>query len=143
MKSILALFLSLAFVFVAADSMADKWWYFAGENEPLYGTWINMDYSSRPPQKMVINPDGTGWASSLADATTPSWRTKSLIIAKWEDSEGNIMYKTHWVGDWREEGFSLIRISNSGKTLEFVFGRDKRPEKIDPNNINYRKYTRK
>jgi hypothetical protein len=53
------------------------------------------------------------------------------------------MYKDHWVGDWGEEGYSLLRVSNSGNTLEYVFDNDKHPDKIDPKHVYYRKYTRK
>ena len=143
MKSILALILSLTIVFVAGDTMANEWWYFAGDNEPLYGTWINMDYhGSRPPQKIIFNPDGTGGSSSSVDLD-PHYKIRYLITAKWTDPEGNIMYKEHWVGDWREQGYSLIKISNSGNTLEYVFDNDKYPKEIDPKDSYYRKYTRK
>ncbi len=66
-----------------------------------------------------------------------------LITGKWTNPEGNIMYKDHWVGDWGEEGYSLSKISNSGKTLEYVSDRYKHPNKIDPKHPFYRKYTRK
>jgi len=142
MKSILAWILSLTFLFAATDSIADKWWYFAGDNEPLYGTWINMEYYSSPPQKVIYNPDGTG-GSSVSIDLDPSYEIKYLITGKWTDPEGNIMYKIHWIGSWREEAFSLIRISNSGNTLEYVFDHEKHPDKIDPSHEFYRKYTRK
>lgn len=102
-----------------------------------------MDYhGSRPPQKIIINPDGTGGSSSSVDLD-PIYKSRYLITAKWTDLEGNIMYKEHWVGDWREQGYSLIKISNSGNTLEYVFDNDKYPKEIDPKNSYYRKYTRK
>ena len=142
MKSILVWILSLTFLFAATDSIADKWWYFAGDNEPLYGTWINMEYYSRPPQKVIYNPDGTGGSSPSVDLD-PSYKIKYLITGKWTDQENNIMYKLHWIGSWREEAFSLIRISNSGNTLEHVFDHEKHPDKIDPSHEFYRKYTRK
>ena len=145
MKSILTWILSLALVFAAADSMAfnaDKWFHFAGDNEELYGTWINMDYTGRPPQKTVFNPDGTAGSSASVDFD-PYWKIRYLIVGKWTDSEGNIMYKSHWVGNWREEGFSLYKISNSGDTLEYVFDHDDYPKEIDPKHTYYRKYNRK
>jgi hypothetical protein len=102
-----------------------------------------MDYRDIPPQKIIFNSDGTGGSSSWADSKEPTYRTKILITGKWTDSEGNIMYKDHWVGDWGEEGYSLLKISNSGNTLEYVFDSDKHPNKIDPKHSYYRKYTRK
>ena len=59
------------------------------------------------------------------------------------DSEGNIIYRSHWVGDWTEEAYQLSKISNSGNTLEYVFDHDKYPKEVDPKHIYYRKYTRK
>ena len=80
MKSILAWILSLTFVVVATDSIADKWWYFAGDSEPFYGTWINMDYGGRPAQKKVYNPDGTGWSTSQDSSGMHRWRTKFPLL---------------------------------------------------------------
>ena len=143
MKLILALILSITFTVFTADSIAGERGYFANDNEPLYGTWINMDYSGRPPQKIVFNSDGTGGSSSQVDSSDLTWKFKTLITGKWTDSDGNIMYKDHWVGDWGEEGYSLLKISNSGNTLEYVFDGDKQPNKIDPKHSYYRIYTRK
>ena len=142
MKSILAWILSLTLLLAATNSIAGKWWYFAGDNEPLYGTWVNMEYYSRPPQKVIYNPDGTGGSSVSVDSD-PSYKIRYLITGKWTDPENNIMYKIHWIGSWREEAFSLIRISNSGNTLEHVFDHEKHPDKIEPSHEFYRKYTRK
>jgi hypothetical protein len=143
MKSILPWILSLILVFVAVDSMAAEWWYFAGDNEELYGTWINMDYDSNiPSQKVVFNSDGTGGGSSSVDFDL-SWKIRYLLTGKWTDSEGNIMYKSHWVGTGRSQGFSLLKISNSGTTLEYTYLKNEYPEEIDPKHTHYRKYTRK
>ena len=81
MKSILAGFLSLTILFLTSDSMAEMSFYFAGDNEPLYGTWINLDYPGNPPQVMIYNSDGTGeWSKSVY--LDPIWKTKFLISAK-------------------------------------------------------------
>ena len=143
MKSILVLVLGAVLITFTADVLAGETEYFAKDNEPLYGTWINMDYDTRPPQKLVYNPDGTAWSSMLAKSKKPEWRIKYLIIGKWKDSNGNIMYKSHWVGDWGEEAFQLSRISNSGNTLEYMFSHDDYPKEINPEDFFYRKYTRK
>lgn len=142
MKSILALILSITLMAFTADAFAGERGYFAKDKEELYGTWINMEYGDRPAQKVVYNPDGTGGGASSINIE-PYWKFRYLITGKWTDPEGNIMYKEHWVGDWREEAYSLIKISNSGKTLEMVSDPDKYPSEIDPKNNLYRKYTRK
>ena len=143
MKSLLALILSITLVAFTADAFAGENAYFAKDNEPLYGTWINMDYRSRPAQKITFNSNGTVGASYQAASIEPNRRMKYLITGKWTDSKGNIMYKEHWVGNWGEEAYSLIKISNSGNTLEYVFDHDKYPKEVDPKHIYYRKYTRK
>ena len=148
MKSILAWVLSLILVAFTVDAFAGEKAYFAGDNEPLYGTWINMNYSGMPPPVIVFNPDGTGGSMGQADSNKFISRFKSLITRKWTDDEGNIMYKEHFVGSWKKEGlkaegFTLFKVSNSGDTLEYVFESDKYPEKIDPSHSHYRKYTRK
>ena len=144
MKSILAWILSLTIMFVAPNSMADTSFYFAGDSEPLYGTWINMEYHGIPAQVLIYNPDGTGEASNSVHLD-PLWKIRYLITGKGVDPEGNIIYKIHWIGNWKwqPEGFSLYKISNSGNTLEYVYDSDKYPKEIDPKDSKYRKYTRK
>ena len=143
MKSIFVLVLGVVLITCTAGVLAGETAYFAKDNEPLYGTWINMDYDTRPPQKLVFNPDGTAWSSMIASSEKPDWRIKYLITGRWEDANGNIMYKSHWIGDWGEEAFQLSRISNSGNILEYMFSHDDYPKEIRPEDFFYRKYTRK
>jgi hypothetical protein len=143
MKSLLALLLSATLVALAADVIAGEFRYFAGEDEELYGEWVNMNYGARPLQKWVFNPDGTAWACSRADLDAPEHRMRYLITGKWEDPNGNIMYKSHWIGSWGAEAFQLSRISDSGNKLEYVFHHKDYPKEIDPKNVYYRVYTRK
>ena len=142
MKSTLALILIVTLLAFTTDSIAGERGYFAKDNEELYGTWINMDYSGSPPQIIFFNPDGTG-AHSYSVKVDPAYKSKYLVTGKWTDQKGNIMYKTHWVGNWKAEGYSLIKISNSGTTLELVFDQNESPKEIDSDHVFYRKYTRK
>ena len=141
MKLILALILSVALLAFTVDSIAGERGYFAKDNEELYGTWINMEYKGMVPQKIVRKPDGTSEIFISADLKKPSYKARYLITGKWKDSDNNIWYKIHWVGEWSTEGYSLLKISNSGKSLEYVTD-TKYPTEIDPKNIHYRKYTR-
>jgi hypothetical protein len=141
MKSILALILSATLLAFTADSIAGEWGYYAKDNEELYGTWINLEYKGMPAQKIVRKPDGTSEIFMSANLKKPSYKGRYLITGKWTDSDNNIWYKVHWVGEWREEGYSLLKISNSGKSLESVTD-TKYPTGIDPKNNLYRKYTR-
>ena len=144
MKLILALILNLTLViFIATDGIAGEWGYFAKDNEEFYGTWINIDYQSgMPAHKLVYKPDGTIDVFTVPNIKLPNYKGRYLITGKWTDSENNIWYKVHWVrGGGHGEGYSLCMISNSGKTMEFVFD-TKYPSEIDPKNNLYRKYTR-
>lgn len=143
MKSIIVLVLILIFSTFAIDVYAGEDYYFARDDEELYGTWINLYYGTNPPQKLVYNPNGTGWSATNANSKLPTWKIRYLITGRWKDSQGNIMYKTHWVGSWGKAGYSLCRISNSGKTLEYMNSHNDYPKEIDPKSSYYRKYNRK
>jgi hypothetical protein len=143
MKSNIALILSLILFTFAITVFAGEDYYFARDDEELYGTWINLYYGTNPPQKLVYNPNGTGWSATNANSKLPTWKIRYLITGRWKDSQGNIMYKIHWVGSWGKAGYSLCRISNSGKTLEYMNSHNDYPKEIDPNSSCYRKYNRK
>jgi len=143
MKSIIVLVSSLILCTFAIDVIAGENYYFAEDDEALYGTWVNLYYGTNPLQKLVYNPNGTGWGATNANSESPVWKIRYLITGKWKDSQGNIMYKTHWVGSEGNAGYSLYKISNSGKTLEYMNSHTDYPEEIDPKSSYYRKYFRK
>jgi hypothetical protein len=143
MKSFLALILSVTFVAIAANVIAGERGYFATDNEPIYGTWVNMDYTMNPAKRLVCKPDGTIEYYDNVDLKTPNYRARYLISGKWTDKAGNIMYKMHFVGNWGGEGYALIRISNSGKTRETVVNLYAHPKEIDPNSPSYLIFYRK
>lgn len=135
MKVYLALALSIACLCFTGTTFANS--------DEIYGTWINMDYKwGRPPQKMIIKPDGTFESFMNADSKIPSWRGTAVIDKQWTDSEGNIWYESRWEGNWGESGYQLTKISNSGKTREYVFEHAGYPKEIDPKHEFYRIYTR-
>ena len=143
MKSIIAMVLSVILCAFTMSVFAGEDYYFARDDEELYGTWINLHYGTNPPQKLVYNPNGTGWSATNANSKLPAWKIRYLITGRWKDFQGNIMYETHWVGSWGKAGYSLCRISNSGKTLEYMNSHADYPKEIDPNSSNYRTYMRK
>ena len=143
MKSILVLILSIVLFAFASQVIAGEWGYFAKDQEEFYGTWVNMDYFGSTPQKIIYRPVGTFSYFRNANSEAPDNGGRYLITGKWSDSMGNLFYKSNWVGDWGEEAYQISKISNSGKTLEFVLSYDEPPRNIDPDNIWYRKYTRK
>jgi len=143
MKSILALVLSIVMFAFATQAIAGEWGYFAKDQEELYGTWVNIKYVTGIPQKIIYKPAGTFNCFKDADSKVPCEGGRYLITGKWSDSEGNIFYKSNWVGDWGEAAYQITKISDSGRTLEFVLGYDEPPRNIDTANVWYRKYTRK
>ena len=143
MKSILALILSIGIFVFATQAIAGEWGYFAKDQEELYGTWVNTKYVSSIPQMIIYKSAGTFNCFKEANSKVPCYGGRYLVTGKWTDSKGNIFYKSNWVGNWGEEAYQITKISNSGKTLEFVLGYDEPPKNIDPENIWYRKYTRK
>jgi len=143
-KLLTALALGAALMVFFGNAFAGKKAYVSKDNEELYGTWINMDYKTGdPPQKLTFKPDGTIASSIYAESRVLMWDTKLQITDKWKDSEGNIWYKGHWVANSGEEGYSLYKISNSGKTFEFIFDNNECPTKITTDHSNYRVYYRK
>jgi hypothetical protein len=143
MKSNIALVLILILFTFAINVFAGEDYYFATDEEELYGTWINLYYGTNPPQKLVYNPNGTGWGATNANSKLPDWKIRYLITDRWKDSQGNIMYRIHWIGSLGDGGYSLCRISKSGKTLEYINSHTDYPKKIDSKSSYYRKYNRK
>ena len=144
-KLLTALILGAALMVFFGNALAGEKAYVPKDNEELYGTWVNMDYKTAdPPQKLTYKSDGTIYSSIYAESRMLLWKTKFQITAKWKDSEGNIWYKGHWVVvDTGQEGFSLYKISNSGKTCEYIFAHNECPTKVDTEHRNYRIYYRK
>ena len=99
--------------------------YVAKEDEEIFGTWVNTSYRQGMGasywasywQKIVHNPDGTiegyMYAVDIAHFTGAY-----AIIAKWTDSQGNILYKlmTRW-GDKTSGETTLyeLHIAASGR----------------------------
>ena len=145
MKSLLALTLCLILVAFAADTFTNEWdkygTYVAKDTEEIYATWVNPDVKSGHPQKSIYKASGiVEWFMS-ANSTAPDYIGRYLIVNKWKDSEGNIWYKMHSVSPLYEF-FSLIKINNSGNTLEIVEDKIDYPTKIDPKHVFYDKYSR-
>ena len=113
------------------------------ESDEICFTWVNLKYTSGdPPQKLILNDDGT-FASYISKTSTDALKRGTYSIRKkWKDSEGNIWYQIKIQGPLDEREYELARISNNGNTLEYVFKYDEFPVDIKANDTNYRKYTR-
>ena len=122
---------------------------FAGENvykttdnEELFGTWVNMNYTGgMPPQMVIFKHSEAGYYMSPNDKE-PMWKAEVLLSHKWSDAKGNIWYKSQFKA-LMDSGFSLIKISNSGATLESIHSQWEYPKDLDANSGYYRVYYRK
>jgi hypothetical protein len=151
MKSLLALAISATLIFSVVNALAGEKSYVATDNEELYGTWVNTNYSAEKgwthtlhTQRIVFSDDWTFERFTWADRDVSEWKDWYKITDKWIDSEGNVWYRVHWQYFYWEH-YGLFKISDSGKKCEFVtdpieYGY---PKKIDPKTISYRIYYRK
>ena len=142
MKSLLALAFILTVVAFSGNAVAEEKAYVPKQNEELFGTWVNLDY---PPgerhQKIVVHPDGRYERFSQQWLKEPTSKFSYKITDKWTDSEGDIWYKAQ-VSNPNFESYQLHRISNSGKTMEFVRDGTNYPTEIDQDKYPYRVYNR-
>ena len=143
MKSFSRLTLSIIFVAFMANGLGGEDEYKVSENEELFGAWVLIDYKDgTPPQKLIFTI-GSYDGFYPADAKEPMWSAEYTISDKWTDAKGNVWYKVRWVIANINGGFSLYKISESGKTLEQIHSQWEYPKEMDTNNDNYRKYKRK
>ncbi len=82
------------------------------------------------------------WDCVLND-NEPMWTEEHHISNKWTDAKGNIWYKHRWKAGGMGSGFTLSKISDSGKTLEYIFSQWEYPKELDINSEYYRVYYRK
>ncbi len=136
----------LAVLIIAGSCATEKMAYVSKEYE-FYGTWVNPDYTyaDKSSSRIIINPNGKmEWYYIVAE-TTAVYSGEFVITNKWTDSKGNIWYSIIWKSDdskyWT---YALGKISNSGKTLEYVKSPNDYPKEIDPNDPRayYRIYYR-
>ena len=146
MKSFSNLIVILILVAFSGTVSAGENVYKATDNEELFGTWVNMDYQegvqTHSPQKLIIKLGECGLYLSAND-NEPMWTEEIHISHKWTDSKGNIWYKHRWKAGGMGSGFTLSKISESGKTLEYIYSQWEYPKELDINSEYYRVYYRK
>lgn len=121
--------------------------YVPKEKEELYGIWANEEYDGNyVNSRWDYNSDDT-WASYVNTTGEPVWAGQYSITEKWTDAEENVWYKIKWENKFNGgSGFGLLKISDSGETIEAAYSIGDYPTKIDPNKsfwqyggIHYRK----
>ena len=132
-------------LFAAVNLLAyEPYSYSPSEKEEIYGTWINPEYGINwVPQKVIMYPDFT-WVRFLSvNDTDPGFTGSFKLLDRWTDSEGNIWYKMLWnLENMEWKMYELVRISDSGKKLEYVFSEVDFPDEITSDHPNYRVYYR-
>ncbi len=108
--------------------------YVPKENEQIYGIWVNEEYNAtKVYARWDWNSDGT-WAGYPKTTGEPNQEGPYSITEKWTDAEGNVWYKVKWKNKWiGNTGFGLLKISDSGATIEASYLYTDYPAKIDPN----------
>jgi hypothetical protein len=143
MKFFSNLLLSLILVAFSGTVLAGENEYKATDNEDLFGTWVNIDYTDGMIAQVYIIRLGENERYSSVNDQKPMWKEESRITHKWTDAKGNIWYRARWNGGLNWSGFVLSKISESGKTLEYIFSQWEYPKELDINIENYRIYKRK
>ena len=143
MKSFSSLIVILIIVAFSGTVLAGENVYKATDNEELFGKWVNMDYKDGNHSQMIVFKLGETEAYSSANDNEPMWTEEHHISHKWTDAKGNIWYKSRWKTVAMGSGFTLFKISESGKTLEYIYSQWEYPKELDINSEYYRVYHRK
>jgi hypothetical protein len=150
-KFVSILILVLAVLSIAGSCATDKKMTMNYAKEEICGTWSNPEYkkSVGPPwPKLVKYPDGTwiiyrikgAWEEEVEtteDGFVKGSVGKYTIEDKWTDSDGTIWYKVIGTGGLAATYYELYKISNSGKTMEWIYSNYDFPSEINPNHARY------
>ena len=128
----------------------DREFFMPSSDEEIYGTWINTGYLGELTlcQKFVYNSWGYCEYYYEMESKNPGFNlvATSTLVDKWTDGGGNIWYKEfiRHRGEAGDTWYQLIKISDKGTTLEFVWNKRDFPVAADLNsgNATYRVYYR-
>jgi beta-lactamase regulating signal transducer with metallopeptidase domain len=126
----------------------DREFFMPSDNEEIYGTWVNTEYSGELswPQKYVHYTWGYCEYYNEMESKNPiiGWDFTSTLVDKWTDAQGNIWYKEFQRYNMGDRWHQLVKISNNGTTLEFIWNKRDFPVAADltPNSATYRIYYR-
>jgi hypothetical protein len=134
-------FLILALLlFIGSTGVTAQEKYIPKENEELYGTWTNKQYTGSScveSQKMVVTAHGYKFYKQMSDSV-PSVEGTMQIDSKWTDAKGNIWYRTFGTvktGEWKKfKGQWLVELSKSATVLECTWRFLYLTQEFDPAN---------
>jgi hypothetical protein len=118
----------------------------AANAEEYCGTWVNKDYNAYREKRAVLTlkPDGRFAHYDKESDAQPHSEGRVTIKERWTDSNGNIWYKVTLSPDLLgHTKYRIMKLSDSGKVLEYVWSPSEVPTKVDLNSPNYRILYRK
>ena len=129
--------LTLTILIFVGSCSTNKMAYISKEYE-IYGTWGNPDAKLVIQfGKMVFRINGVVDSYNTITSTTPMSK-KFVITNKWIDATGNVMYTIIIdMGTEIELLYGLVKISDSGKTLELSISKSDYPKEMDPDYTEY------
>jgi len=128
---VVSLFICLSYTNVAAQDVEAK----------LCGTWANMEYAEGT-QKLIISENGSYVGYAKANPTKACMQGNCKVVEKWSDSAGNRWYKSIFLSDNGEKTFCLMKVSDSGNTIECAEDSKEYPKIFSAEAYSYRKFYR-
>ncbi len=130
-RTLILVALIMAVLIIAGSCATDPMKYISKDYE-IYGTWVNPDYNNTDwHPKVVFNPNGKLDPYRAITATKTPSQSDFVITNKWIDNMGNVYY-TLILKFQSLQWYELLKISNSGKTLEINRSQSDYPKEIDP-----------
>ena len=126
----------------------DREFFVPSSSEEIFGTWINTEYSGELTwnQKYVHYSWGYCECYSEMESKNPAigFLITSTLVDKWTDAEGNIWYKEFVRYQMGDTWYQLVKISDNGTTLEYMWTKRDFPVEADlnPDNATFRIYYR-
>jgi beta-lactamase regulating signal transducer with metallopeptidase domain len=144
----ISMVLLLSVAVLPASYAKDREFYVPTQDEEIYGTWINTEYSGdlTYEQKYVQYSWGYFESYSKVGSKTPvNVNTgTSTLVDKWTDTGGNIWYKEYVRCQVYGGLYQIVKISDNGDTLEYMWANVDFPFEADltPESATYRIYYR-
>ena len=134
-RTLILVFLIMAVLIISGSGAPVKMEYISKDYE-IYGTWVNPDYKDIGQQlgKIVFHPNGRMEIYGADTGPAVDMKGEFVITNKWIDSKGNIWY-TIIIKIRVQSEYGLLKISNSGMTLELAHGNDY-PKEINPGDVH-------